>query len=221
MAVTHKVVQRLQRLWDLPLRRTAKRPRKSGLREVITAAAGRVNLLIGRQTIGPLEVFSTDFTELVYGSGRAKAELIAIVDHTTKLVAGWAVGQRATTQLALQAWQRAKRRLRQLGRWREDLIVHQDQDAVFTGYGWTGQLLLRDRVRLSYAVRGARDNPEMESFFGRFKTENHSLFLDARTLAELAAVLRDRIDYYNRERRHSALGYWAPLKYVHSLRKPG
>lgn len=39
------------------------------------------------------------------------------------------------------------------------MIVHHDQDAVYTGYSWTGQLLLQDKVQLSYALDGAKDNP--------------------------------------------------------------
>jgi len=108
------------------------------------------------------------------------------------------------------------------------MIIHHDQDAVFTGYGWTGQLLLKDGVRLSYALRGAQDNPEMEACISRFsvqdpeivgsgKEENRSLFLDAQTLDELCAVVRDRMVYHNNERRHSRIEYLAPLRYVEML----
>ena len=61
------------------------------------------------------------------------------------------------------------------------MIVHHDRDPVFTSYEWTGRLLLKDEARISYALRGARDNTEMESFHGRFKTENRSLIDDRRT----------------------------------------
>ena len=81
---------------------------------------------------------------------------------------------------------------------------------MFTGYAWTGQLLSAS-VRLSYALRGPGDNPEMESFFDRFKVENRSLILHAESLGELTAVVRDRIRYYNRVRRHSSLGDRPPL----------
>ena len=56
------------------------------------------------------------------------------------------------------------------------MIVHHDRDPVFTGHGWTGKLLLSDGVRLSYALGGAKDNPEMESFFPSFLLK---LFLKA------------------------------------------
>lgn len=92
---------------------------------------------------------------------------------------------------------------------------------MYTGYGWTGQLLVRDHVRLSYALKGCRDNPEMESFHSRLKTENRSLFLDAPSLTDLRRVVSQRMVYYNGRRRHSSLGNEAPLAYLASLTPEG
>ena len=92
---------------------------------------------------------------------------------------------------------------------------------MYTGYRWTGQLLLRDRVQISYALRGCRDNPEMEAFHSRFKSENRSLFLDAPSLADLRHLVGQRIAYYNGRRRHSSLGNRAPLVYLSALLPQG
>jgi len=99
------------------------------------------------------------------------------------------------------------------------MIIHHDQDAVFTSYDWTGQLLLKERCtgRLM-PWEGAKDNPEMESFNGRFKEENHSLFLDAQSLIELKVVVDERMEYYNTERRHSSIDYLSPLTYIERVR---
>ena len=164
--------------------------------------------------IRPLGVLYTDFTELVYADGQTKAHLVVLLDHTAKLVAGHAVERRAVTELALKAWGRAKQTLGRLGQPLEGLIVHHDQDSVFTSHAWTAQLLLKDGVRISYALRGARDNPEMESFFGRFKHENRSLFLDAQDLTQLQAVVAECIRYYNRKRRHSTLDNRSPVAFL-------
>jgi putative transposase len=138
-----------------------------------------VNLLAGVEAMGPLAALHTDFTELVYAAG--KAQLMALVDHTTKVVPGWALGRHADSGLALQAWTAAKRWLQRHGWPIAGLIVHHDQDSVYTSYAWTGQLVLRDQVRLSYALDGCRDNTEMESFHSRFKSENRSLLVEAAT----------------------------------------
>jgi len=95
-------------------------------------------------------------------------------------------------------------------------ILHHDQDPVYTGYQWTAQLLLKDHVRVSYALRGARDNPEMEAFNSRFKTENRSLLLDAQKLEELQLVGRERMEYHNGMQGYSTIGYQAPVQDIKS-----
>jgi len=212
--VNHKVVQRLHRLWDLPLLRGTQPPRPSGIRRAITAAGDRANLVRSLERIDPFAVVYTDFTEVPYAFG--KAHLIVLIDHHTKLVLGWAVGPRKETRLALAAWRRARAMLKRLGRSPQGIIVHHDQDPVFTGTGWTARLLLTDGARLSYALNGAKDNPEMESFFSRFKTENRSLFGDAHDGRALAGVIGRRIRYHNTQRRHSTLGNRAPRDYAES-----
>jgi hypothetical protein len=56
----------------------------------------------------------------------------------------------------------------------------------------------------------------MEGFISRFKTEGLSLFLDAQSLAELADVVDQRMQYHNHntERCHSSLAYRSPLQFI-------
>jgi transposase InsO family protein len=54
----------------------------------------------------------------------------------------------------------------------------------------------------------------MESFNSRFKGENGSLFFEAANIWELGRLVAQRIEYHNRRRRHSALGYVAPIDYI-------
>ena len=216
--VNHKVVERLLGVWDLRILHSTRRPRPSSIQRAIVDAGEQANLVAQRGEIGLFQVLYTDFTELLYADGRQKAMLIPIVGHASKMVYGWAVGQRPDTALALQAWGRAKVTLRQLDVPHAGMIMHHDRDPVFTSYAWTSQLLLEDGLRVSYALRGAKDNPEMESFNGRFKTEGHSLFLEAQTIDELIAVADERMCYYNTERRHSSIGYMSPLAYIERMR---
>jgi len=217
-AINHKVVQRLLKLWNLVLIRSLKAPQPSLVRQVIVASGERANLVTQMEEIGLFEVAYTDFTELRYADGTRKAYLMPIIGHVCKMAYGWAVGQRANAELALEAWAAARATFQQHVIPYVGMIVHHDQDSVYTGYRWTDQLLREDRVRLSYALNGAKGNPEMESFNGRFKTEGHSLFLDAQTLDELQAVVAERMHYYNTERRHSSIGYLPPLTYIERVR---
>lgn len=216
--VNHKVIERLLGTWELSILRSTHHPAPSAVQRAIAEAGERANLVAQMEAIDLFQVTYTDFTELLYANGRRKAFLIPMIGHTSKMAYGWAVGESANTTLALQAWGRAKTRFRQLSIPYAGMIVHHDRDSVFTGYGWTAQLLLEDGVRLSYALRGAKDNPEMESFNGHFKGEGHSLFLEAQTLTELITVVNQRMHYYNTERRHSSIGYVPPLTYIKRAR---
>jgi putative transposase len=214
----HKVIERLLRIWDLVILRNTRRPKPSSVQQAIADAGEYANLVAQLEEIALFQVVYTDFTELRYADGRRKAFLIPIVGHVSKMVYGWAVGEHADTPLALQAWEQAKATFRKLGIAHADMIMHHDRDPVFTGYGWTGQLLLEDGMRLSYALRGAKDNPVMEAFNSRFKSEGRSLLLLAQSVTELAAIVAQRIDYYNAQRRHSSIGYVPPLTYIERIR---
>jgi len=216
--VNHKVVQRLLQVWELRLMRSIRRPRPSGVRQAIISSGKRVYLVAQLDKIALFQVCYTDFTELVYANGRRKAQLLPIIGHVSKMAYGWAVSEHADTELALLAWEQAKKTLQQIDVPYAGMIVHHDQDAVFTGYEWARRLVLEDGVRLSFTLRGFKDNPEMESFNSHLKEENHSLFLEAQTLDELIEVVNERMRYYNEERRHSSIGYVPPLGFIERVR---
>jgi len=212
--LNHKVVERLLGIWELSIVRSAHRPEPSAVQRAITEAGDQANLVAQMDNIGLFQVIYTDFTELSFANGHRKAFLMPIIGHASKMAYGWAVGESADTTLALRAWERAKDTFRRLAIPYSSMIMHHDRDSVFTGYKWTAQLLLEDGLQISYALRGAKDNPEMESFNGHFKGEGHSLFLEGQTLTDLRAVVDQRMDYYNTERRHSSIGYVPPLTYI-------
>lgn len=212
-----KVVQRLNRLWGLAILRGVKPPKPSVIRRMITEVGGRANLVRDLGDIASFEVVYTDFTDIAYAQGTAK--LIAIIDHASKISLGWALEEQAVTRTALKAWTMARRTLVRFGRSTKGVIMHHDQDPVFTSHAWVRRLLLEDSSRVSYALNGAKDNPEMESFFSRFKNENRSLFADAADVDALRAIVSERMRYYNRERRLSALGNIAPFTFVRRLKR--
>ena len=137
-----------------------------------------------------------------------------MIDIAGKLVPGWALSPRADRRLALAAWTRTKATLSRLGRSTVGLIVHSDQDAVYTSYDWLHCLLVRDGVRVSYSERGCKDNPWIESLWGRLKTEIGSRITEAESFAELEDVLTERFTRYNTRRRHSSIENRSPLNYL-------
>ena len=215
LKVNHKKLRRLLSEWDLALRRKVAKPRPSGVRVILKEAEGKLNLVRGKK-FEPFEVLCTDFTEIKYANGTRKAYLMAMLDPGSGWVAGWAVGKSANRELALKCWEVAKANLAAWGVKPQGLIVHHDQDSVYTSYLWLRQLLLVDKAVVSFCERGAKDNPWMESFWGRFKVENGSLFGDAATLGELEWAIGRQMRYHNHGRRHSRLGYRSPMEYLAS-----
>lgn len=101
--INHTVIEKLHHDWNLSVLRRIRKPKPSPVRNILNEAGSRINLVISLDTIDDFTVLYTDFTELVYQRGKAKAQLMPILDHQSKLAAGHALGERADTELALQA----------------------------------------------------------------------------------------------------------------------
>lgn len=221
--INHKRLRRLLNGWDLALYRTVARPCPSGVRAILHQGKGQLNLVKGWEP-KPLELFSTDFTELLYAGGSKKAYLMAMLDVGSAWVPGWAVGASANRDLALSCWEKTRQALQPLGRAAprtdlspaEVLVVHSDQDTVYTSYDWLRRLIVEDGVVISFSENGAKDNPWIESFWSRFKAENHSLLTEAETVEEVIEIVDRQMGYYNTKRRHSRLAYQTPLEYLHT-----
>ena len=99
----------------------------------------------------------------------------------------------------------------------KDILIHHDRDSVYTSYDWLHRVLIEEGAGISFAMNGAKDNPWIESFWGRFKTENNSLIMQADSLAELQDVTGKQMTYYNQGRRHSALSYRTPQQVVQAI----
>ena len=217
--LNHKPLQRLLKFWGLSLRRNIKTPDKSGIQEILDYLGVKANLL---KTIGhilPFSLIYTDMTEIVYAKG--KLYLIAYLDHTTKKIVGYALSNHPDTNLALKAYLMAKLTIRQelkrLNLKPKEVVIHQDQGSIYTSYQYVDQLL-KDNFTLSYSRKGTpTDNPEMESFNGRFKTENSQVFLEAPNEREAIKLVKEQIYYYNQKRRHSCLNNTSPNNFIKNL----
>jgi putative transposase len=218
--LNHKPLKKLLNIWGLSLKRSVKRPNKSGIVEILNFLKDRANLLRNiKKTILPFGLVYTDMTEIVYAKG--KLYLAAYLDHKTKKVLGYALSCHADTDLAMKAYNMAKITLKKerkkLKAKLAEIIFHQDQGSTYTSYAYVDQLL-KDSFTLSYSRKATpTDNPEMESFWGRFKTENKQIFREAQTDKELEALVEQQIIYYNQKRRHSSLQNISPDNYIKNL----
>ena len=212
--VGETVTRRVLGMWDLSLQRWAGRPKPSVPRKILAKEGAGMNLVARLGKPEPLQVFYTDFTTIWYADGGKKAYLIPVLDDATKWVVGWAVGHRPNTELALKALSLVAETLAEANLSLEGRIIHHDRDTVYTGYRWLRAVLIAHRARISFSENGAKGNTTMESFNGHFKGENESLFHEAANIWELERMIAAQIEYHNYRRRHSALGYTAPIDYI-------
>lgn len=208
------VVSNLMDLFGIRLMNNVDKPPQSEARKFIDSMGNGCNIVKKLDTIKPLQVFYTDYTEIFFDNGNKKGYLMALLDHSGKLIPGYALEKSKNTDTALKAIKRASSTLKELGHTLKGKIIHHDQDPVYTGYRWMREVLFNQNARISYSENGARGNPIIEAFHSSLKRENKDLFLEARNIWELKRVVKERIEYYNQERRHSTLGQVAPLTYL-------
>jgi putative transposase len=137
------------------------------------------------------------------------AYLAVLMDLFSRMIVGWALQDRLTASLAINALQMA--------------LTHRQPPANLMHHSDRGIQYASDQYRRILTSRGIRasmsragdcwDNAAIESLFGTIKSEmvDHR---DYHTRAEARADVFDYIEvFYNRQRRHSSLGYLSPVDF--------
>lgn len=163
------------------------------------------NLLIHRkQTEG---VWASDMTFVPTNEGWLY--VAAVMSVKSRRIIGLSMGDKISQELASEAFNDA------VGRQRppEGLIHHSDRGRQYASYAYQ-ELLKKHGITQSMSRRGnCYDNAYMESFFGTLKTELvHGEHYKSRLEARLSIFEYVEV-FYNRQRRHSALGYRSPEQY--------
>jgi putative transposase len=135
--------------------------------------------------------------------------LAGVIDLYSRKFVGWAMATTMTTALVTQALQMALQ-TRQPG---SDLLHHSDRGAQYASHDYQA-LLKRHQIEVSMSRQGnCYDNALMESAWGTLKTEladeKGQLLWTTRQQAR-SDVFCYIEGFYNRRRRHSALGYLSP-----------
>ena len=142
------------------------------------------------------------------GTGAGFLYLAVVVDVFSRRVVGWAMESHIRTELVLQALNMALYLRRPQG-----VIHHSDQGIQYTAYAF-GKRCSEWGVRPSMgSVGDCYDNALCESFFASLECE----LLDRRsfqTHAEARMAVFQYIEgWYNTHRRHSSIGYYAPIAF--------
>lgn len=163
------------------------------------------NLLLGRKPpTAPDQVWVGDITYLPLEAG-GWCYLATWLDVFSRRIVGWSVKDHMRESLVIEAFSVAvSRRCPAAG-----LIVHSDGGGQYASKAFRKRLGTRYRQSMT-RPDNHYDNAHAESLFSRFKAEllEGGAFLsleDAHT--ECFGYIEE---YYNRQRRHSSLGYMSP-----------
>lgn len=137
--------------------------------------------------------------------------LACVLDAYSRKIVGWSMQERMTKELVLDALRMA------LGRRRPDsageLLHHSDRGSQYASAAYR-ELLREENITCSMSRKGnCWDNALMESFFATLKKER-VYQEDYVTRSEARSSVFDYIErFYNRVRRHSALGNVSPEQF--------
>jgi len=157
--------------------------------------------------------WAADITYVPTGEGWLY--LAAVIDLCTRRVVGWAMADHLRATLCTDALAMALAR-------RDPppdagLVHHSDRGCQYA-CGDYRRLLAGHGIACSMSRSGdCYDNAAMESFWSTLKRElvHHA---DYRTRAEATAAIFEWVEcWYNRKRRHSALGYVSPAEFEAGL----
>jgi transposase InsO family protein len=204
-------------MWGLKRIRKVKYPKPSPLAKHIKDLGAEANLIAKLTEVKLFQAILTDFTEIKCSFGTI-IYLILFSDMLSKRIIGWNVSFHKDTENALKGYFMAKRYLKRMKANLNSVIIHQDQDTVFTGYEYAGTLL-NDGISLSFTEKGFKDNPFMESCIGHFKDEYKHLIQEAKNIDEAKDIIRKCIKDWNKERIHSALKGRSPDEFIHTFCK--
>ena len=195
-------VARLMRAENLRGQRKRKQPRTTNSQHRYPVAPNHLNRDF--HATRPNEKWLADITYIPTAEGWLY--LAVVLDLFSRKIVGWSFSASLESNLVEQAFRMAVHsRPTLLG-----LLHHSDRGSQYAGDAYQ-QLLIHQQIQVSMSRTGnCYDNAPMESFFSTLKCE-HVHFQNYQTRQEAQTDIFAYIaGFYNRQRRHSSLGYVSP-----------
>ena len=155
----------------------------------------------------PNQAWVGDITYIPTGEGWLY--LAVLIDLFSRRVVGWAMSDRIDRQLTLNALEMA---IVNRGRAVKDVLHHSDRGSQYASADYRQALADAGLVASMSRKGNCWDNAVAESFFSTLKWELiHRRPFETRSDARRAIFEYIEV-FYNRRRRHSALGYLSPMQ---------
>jgi putative transposase len=206
---TVETLMRQQQICSKRIRRFRLRTTDPNHRHSI--APNRLRGRFRRPRMKPNQVWMSDITFVPTAEGWLY--LAVVMDLYSRRIVGWAATDHLRAELTVAALQKALDQRRPA----KGLMHHSDRGVQYACVQYQS-LLRRHGIRCSMSRGGdCYDNAVVESFFKTFKSE---LVNDQKyqTRNEATTSIHAWIElFYNRQRRHSSLGYRSPAEYEGDL----
>ena len=133
--------------------------------------------------------------------------LACVLDTYSRRIVGWEYQESMTDALVLASLRKAIKNRQPPAK----LIHHSDRGGQYASGDYRTVLRRAGMLQSMSAAADCYDNAFMESCFGTLKTELElSEYADS---TEAVRKLSEYVRYYNRDRRHSSLGYLNPAEF--------
>jgi putative transposase len=159
----------------------------------------------------PNQKWCCDITYISTGEGFLY--LAAVMDLCSRRIVGWSMADHLRTELCLEALDAALRSRRP----GNDLMHHSDRGVQYASANYQ-RLLQSHQISASMSRLGdCYDNAAMESFWATLKKElvHHQKYATQEQARQ--SIFKYIECWYNRKRRHSAIGYKSPETFEASL----
>jgi putative transposase len=159
----------------------------------------------------PNQKWVVDITAI--GTDEGLLYLAGVLDLFSRRLVGWAMDEHMPDELTQAALEMAILQRQPPA----ELLHHSDQGSQYTSDDYQA-LLAKHRMLVSFSGVGCcYDNAPMESFWGTLKTEMvYRQHYNTRAEAK-SAIFAYIEGWYNRQRRHSSLGYLSPEQFEHQF----
>ena len=154
----------------------------------------------------PGEQWAGDFTFIKTLTG--ELYLAVVLDLYSRKVVGWSFSQKRNTELTKSALRMALSRTTP----QQGCLFHSDQGIEYAAHEYRELVESAGFLRSMSRKGNPLDNAIVESFFHTLKAElvHNQQFSN---VIEAVAYIVEYIEFYNRERLHSSLGYQSPMNY--------